>query len=306
MDLHRVSIFVRVVQEGGFTSAAKALSLPKSSVSRAVALLEQEIGARLLRRSTRSIALTEAGTAFFERATQGLAALEEAREAVVSLETEMRGRIRITAPPDAGSWMLSPLIAVFVERHPLVLVEAVLTSRVVELAEEGFDLALRAGPLHDESLVARALPRLDFGIYASAEYLAQHGTPRTVDQLASHRCVLFRAPRGHATWALTGPRGTDTVEVRGPIATDDFTFALESVARGAGIGLLPRFLAERCGGPRVERVLPRYTAPGAGVNIVYPAGRYVPRRVAALRDFLVSELAPATPVARAKPTRSRA
>lgn len=290
MNLQRVAIFVRVVEDGGFTAAAKTLGLPKSSVSRAVSLLEQELSARLLRRSTRKITLTEAGSTFYERASRGLAAVEEAREAVVDLEAQIRGTIRITASVDAGVWILAPIIAAFAERHPAVLVDVALTARVVDLVEERFDLGLRAGPMRDETLVAKRLPSLDFAVYASAAYIERHGAPSVVRELAQHRCVLFRAPAGRATWTLSGPRGSESVDVKGAVIADDFSFALQSVACGAGLGLLPMFVAERGGTGRVTRVLPNHGAAGAEVHLVHPAGRYLPRRVAALRDFVMAEL----------------
>lgn len=288
MDLHRVAIFVKVVDEGGFTAAARAIGLPKSSVSRAVSLLEAELGARLLRRSTRSISLTDAGAAFYERATRGLSILDEAREAVVELESDIRGPVRITAPVDAGIWMLAPIVASFIERHPAVQLDVVLTGRVIDLVEEGFDLALRAGPIRDERLVAKKLPTLGFALYASRAYLERHGAPSRVTDLAKHRCVLFRAPRGKMSWSLSGPSGEQTVEVSGPASADDYSFAVQLVAAGAGIGLLPMPVAERAGG--VERVLPRYGAPGGLLHLVHASGRYLPRRVAALRDHIVTEM----------------
>ena len=295
MQLHltRVSVFVKVVQEGGFSAASRALGLPKSSVSRAVALLEQELGAQLLRRSTRSIALTDAGAAFYGRASHGLAAIDEAREAVVELETEVRGTVRITAAVDAGVWLLSSLLAGFIERHPGVVVDVVLTARTVDLVEEGFDLAVRMGPVHDERLIARRIPSLDLGVYASPAYLARHGHPARVSDLESHRCVVFRGPGGRATWTLSGPDGTEHVAVSGAVNTDDFAFALQSVVAGAGLGLLPCFVAEHGGHGQVTRVLPHHRSIGAPAHIVVPAGRYLPRRVALLADFLVEGLAPA-------------
>jgi DNA-binding transcriptional LysR family regulator len=295
VDLQRVAVFAKVVEEGGFTAAARALGLPKSSVSRAVALLEEEIGARLLRRSTRSVALTEAGAAFYERASRGLAAIAEAREAVVDLEAEIRGPIRITAAVDSGAWILAPIVAAFVEQHPAVRIDVVLTSRLVDVVEEGFDLALRAGEVVDQRLIAKKLPRLDFGIYGSEAYLAAHGTPACVADLAAHRCVLFRATRGRATWSLSGPRGKESVEVEGAISVDDFSFALRAVASGAGLALVPSFLAERAAGDTVRRVLREHVAPGAPLHLVYASGRYLPRRVAALRDFVLAEAQRAPP-----------
>lgn len=290
VDLSRVAIFVKVVEHGGFTAAARAIGLPKSSVSRAVKLLEEELGARLLRRSTRSIGLTEAGAAFYERAARGLSAIDEAREAVVELESEVRGPVRLTAPVDAGVWMLAPILTSFAERYPAVSVDLVLTSRVVDLAEEGFDLALRAGSIGDDRLVAKALAPLDFALYASAAYIAAHGAPRRVADLTKHHCVPFRAARGRTTWTLIGPRGEAQVEVGGPIAVDDFSCARAIVASGGGIGLLPQLFAESPGATPLTRLLPKHRAPGAPLYLAHTSGRYLPRRVAALRDFLLAAL----------------
>ena len=291
MHLRRVSIFARVVEDGGFTAAARALGMPKSSVSRAVTLLEQEVGARLLRRSTRGVSTTDAGLVFHTKVALGLSAIAEAREDLVALEEGLRGRIRISAPPDMAAWMLAPIVARFLAEHPAVVVDTELTVRNVDLLEERFDLALRARGVEDLSLVAKKLPPIESALYASPTYLAQRSQPRRPADLARHRCVLFGAPTGRATWTLKGPRATETVEVSGPLNTNDFAFALEMTANGAGIALLPRFVAESGGRGRVARVLGSYASPGIELHLVHAAGRYLPRRVAALRDLFVSELA---------------
>jgi DNA-binding transcriptional LysR family regulator len=291
MDLNRVAIFVRVVDERGFTAAAHALRLPKSSVSRAVSLLEQELGVRLLQRSTRTVTLTEAGAAFYERASRGVAAVQEAGEAVAEMEAALRGTIRITAPVDAGVWMLAPVVARFVRKHPAVHVDVVLTGRVVDLVDEGFDLALRAGALRDVSLIARRIGQMELALYASPRYLARHGLPSQVGELAVHRCVLFRATRGRATWTLTGPAGEERVEVSGVVNVDDFVFVRRAMLAGVGIGLLPEFLCGReVERGRLVRVLPAHVVPGAPLHLVYPSARHVPRRVAVFRDYVLDAL----------------
>ena len=161
MDLNRAATFVKVVDEGGFTAAARALSLPKSSVSRAVALFEEELGVLLLRRSTRKVELTEAGRLFYDSASRLLAGLEEAQAAVTDLQGALRGMVRVTAPPDAGVWILGPVVARFLERHPCVQLDVVLTGRVVDLVAEGIDFALRAAVVTDQSLIARRLTPRD-------------------------------------------------------------------------------------------------------------------------------------------------
>jgi DNA-binding transcriptional LysR family regulator len=291
MDLNRAAIFVRVVDEGGFSAAARALRLPKSSVSRAVALLEEELGARLLQRSTRKVHLTEAGTAFYDLASRGIAGVEEAAAAVTELQGSLRGTVRLTAPVDAGVWLVAPVIARFVAMHPAVHVDALLTGRVVDLVAEGVDFALRAGTIRDSSLVARKLGRPDITLYATPAYLARKGTPRRPEDLATHDCVLFRGERGRARWELIGPEGEKTVQVTGPVGGDDFTFVQRIVLGGVGIGLLPSFLctdAVAAGG--LVRVLPQYVGKGAPFHLVYPSARYLPARAVAFRDFVLAAL----------------
>jgi DNA-binding transcriptional LysR family regulator len=291
MDLNRVAIFVRVVDDGGFSAAARTLRLPKSSVSRAVSLLEEQLGARLLQRSTRKVRLTEAGTTFYDRASRGLLGVEEAAAAVADLQGSLRGPIRVTAPVDAGVWVLAPLVASFVALHPAVHIDAVLTGRVVDLVAEGFDFALRAGALRDSSLMARKLARLEGALYATPAYLARRGTPTQVADLREHDCILFRPDRGRATWKLTGPDGEESVEVTGPVGADDFSFVQRIVLSGTGIGLLPGFL---CQGAvedgSLVRLLPGHVGLTGSFQLVYPSARYLPHRAAAFRDFLIAAL----------------
>jgi DNA-binding transcriptional LysR family regulator len=291
MDLNRTAVFVRVVDEGGFSAAARALRLPKSSVSRSVALLEQELGARLLQRSTRKVRLTEAGGTFYERASRGLAVVEEAAAAIADLQGSLRGPVRITAPVDAGVLVLAPLVARFVALHPMVRIEVILTSRVVDLVAEGFDFALRAAPMHDSSLIARKLAPIEVALFAAAAYLARRGTPTTVSELHGHDCIVFRPDRGRGSWTLTGPEGAETVEVGGPVGADDFSFIERVVRAGVGIGLLPAFLQNAA--PREDalvRVLPSHAARGGLFHLVYPSARYLPQRAVVFRDFIIEAL----------------
>jgi DNA-binding transcriptional LysR family regulator len=290
-DLNRVAVFVRVVDTGSFTAAAAALALPKSSVSRSVARLEQELGVRLLQRTTRTVHLTDAGHAYYDRVSRALAGLEEAQAAVSDMQATPRGSVRITAPVDIGVSMISGLVARFVRHHPDIHVEMVLTGRVVNLVEEGIDLAIRAGKLDDSSLVARKVGSLEARLLASPGYLKRRGAPKSVADLARQDCVLFRARRGQATWELTGPKGMERVEVSGPVAADDYAFLRQLLVAGAGIGLLPWVIcAEDIERGRLVRVLPEHAAPGGTLHVVYPSTRYVPQRVVLLRDFLVQGL----------------
>jgi DNA-binding transcriptional LysR family regulator len=294
MNLRHVQVFVRVADEGGFTAAARALGVPKSAVSAAVARLEEELGARLLHRSSRRVVLTEAGAALHRQARPALRALDEAEAAVLETQTALRGSVRITAPVEVGTRLLEPHLTRFLARHPGVSVDVVLTTRVIDLATEGFDLAIRGGPVRDPSLVARPLRAEDAGLFAAPSYLAARGQPRRVRDLAAHDCVVHRPTAGRATWTLIGPRGPERVEVTARLGADHFAFIVRAVASGAGIGLLPLFLCDtEVARGDLVRVLPRHAMRGTRLHLVYPSARYLPRRVAALRDFLLDTLRPA-------------
>lgn len=290
MDLNRVRIFVEVVEHGSFTAAAAALGLPKSSVSRAVAKLEQELGATLLHRTTRSLRLTDAGRAYADRARGALQELGAAADRVRGALDEARGLVRLTAPPNFGR-MLGELLARFLRAHPHVQLEVTLSNRTVDLIEEGIDLALRAGRLADSSLVARKIAASAWALYAAPAYLEQHGRPRRIADLARHPCLLFRAPGATARWTLHGPRGAQTVAVTGPLSCDELAMLVEACRQGVGIALLPGQAATAAveAGELVP-LLPDFRVTGGALWLVYPPDRRMPRRVELLRDFLLAEL----------------
>lgn len=298
LDLNQVSAFVRVMEAGSFTAAARALGLPKSSVSRRVSALEQSLRVRLIQRGTRKLVLTEAGRLYFERARAALGGLAEVNAAVRDMSQEIAGPIRFTSGGD-NTGLMARLVSEFLERHPKVQLEVVMTPRRVDLVTEGFDLALRAGPLGDSSLVVRRLGRSDFGLFASRAYLRKAGTPRRVSDLARHRFVLLGALSGRESLRLTGSHGEETVKVQGPLVVHDLPFAADAIAAGVGIGLVPEayFGFAMSGGLRavtrsLVRVLPEHHGIGAEVSLVSPPTAYEPTRVALLRDFLAERIRP--------------
>ncbi|HYP76580.1 MAG TPA: LysR family transcriptional regulator [Polyangiaceae bacterium] len=294
MDLNHVAVFARVVELESFTAASKQLGLPKSSVSRTVTRLEEELGVRLLQRTTRKLHLTEAGLAYYERARVALASLEEAAAAATNSSIEPRGTVRMSAPADIGILNLGDVVARFVRKYPLVHIEISLSSRFVDLVAEGFDLALRAGQLADSSLVARKIGVDSHGVFASPAYLRRRGRPKTVADLAQHDCVLFRGRHGKSEWRLTGPHGEERVIVRGPLSADEMAFVQQAVSAGVGIALLPatgvRLAAARGSLPLPVRLLPEYSVGGNGLSVVSPSARFQSASVTAFRDFLVAEL----------------
>ena len=298
MDLNRIAVYARVVEAGSFTAAAAALGVRKSSVSRAVAALEADLGIRLLQRTTRKLSVTDAGRAYYDRVRDALAGLEEGRQVVAALGTEPRGRVRVTAPVDLAA-ELATVTAAFLRDHPEVQVEALLTARAVDLVEEGFDLAVRAGALGDSSLLARRLGDADLGLFASPAYLRTAGRPRRPADLGRHECVLHRAAGGVATWRLTGPDGEIEVAVRGRAETDEFAFVRSMLLAGFGIALAPVLLLQplvKAG--QLERVLPRWASRGSSLHLVWPSRRFEPAAVALYRDALAAALPRALGISR--------
>ena len=291
IDLNRVATFVRVAESGSFTTAARSLRLPTSSVSRAVANLEEELGSRLINRSTRKLSLTDAGDQYFQRMQAVLGEAHEATEAIAGFARDPRGVVRLTAPVDLGLHVLPRIVAKLTERHPGLVIELVLTSRRVDLIEEGIDLALRGGRLEESSLVARKIVDSELGIFASPAYLARRDPPRTLADLAHHPCLRYGGRGGDRPWRLTGPRGDETVAVTGPVVCDDMMFLREMALAGFGLTLLPaQNVAADVAAKRLVRVLPRFRLGGAGLYLLWPSRRLVPARVAAVRDFLIEEL----------------
>jgi len=291
MDYNDIPLFVRVVESGSFTAAAAALGTQKSSVSRSVSRLERELGVRLLQRTTRKLALTDAGQAFFERVRGAVAGVDEAAEAVRELGAEPRGVVRLAALPDSYILGLAEAIARFCEKYPAIHVECELSVRRVDLVAEGFDLAVRGGALEDSTLVVSRVGVPHLLLFASPAYLRRRGRPRKLADLANHDCVLFRAHGGRATWTLNGPNGEDSVEVKGPISVDEMTFAARACLAGVGIALLPTTMArEMTTRGELEALLVDHALASVELNVVLPSSLFVPTRVALLRDHLVQHL----------------
>ena len=289
MDLNRALTFVRVVEAGSFTAAAGVLGLPTSSVSRSVARLEGDLGVTLLERTTRRVALTDAGRAYFERAREAVLGLDEASALAIDAAREPQGIVRLAVPPDFGLH-LAALIAEFVQRYPRIHVDVTFTARGPELVGDDVDIAIAVGRLDDSALIVRKLGATAHRLYAAPSYLERRGRPRTVADLARHDAVLYRGVAGASTWELTGPDGKETVVVRGPVSGDQLQFIIDAVAAGLGIGLVPQF----CAAPglaagALEAVLPEHGASGSLQSLVHPS-RHLPRRVTLLREFLQEHL----------------
>jgi DNA-binding transcriptional LysR family regulator len=290
IDLNRVTTFVRVIQSGSFTLAARQLGLPVSSVSRSVARLEEEIGVRLVHRTTRRLALSEAGQQYYQRMQTVVAEAEAATSAVAGLAQTPTGLVRVTAP-DSRLLGLAPLLASIVAQHPGLRIDLTLTARRVDLIEEGIDLAIRGGKLDDSSLVAHRIGPNEFGVVASPTYLARRGTPRTLAELKQHDCIRLRMRSGLLPWRFGGSSRPKEVAVTGSLISDDLGFVYEAALHGAGLAYLPvEALGDDFESQRLVRVLPRQHRLTSALSVVWPSQRLLPARVVLVRDLLVAGL----------------
>lgn len=284
MDLDGIAIFVKVVQAGSFSGAARLLGVPNTTVSAKVARLEKRLGVTLIQRTTRKLHITPAGRAYFERCVRGLEEIESAEAEVSLAAAEPRGLLRITAPADVAQAMLPPIVSRFLARYPRTRVEVLVANRVVDLVAEGVHLAIRAAALRDSSLVARRIIPFSAGLWASRAYLQRKGAPRTPPELAKHDLLVF--PRFSALpLQLTDGHHRVAAEVGSRLAVDDPTTLRNFLLQGEGIGMLPDFVARESA---LVRVLPKWTWSSGALSFVYPGQRFVPANVRAFIDTAVA------------------
>jgi DNA-binding transcriptional LysR family regulator len=291
MDLNELHVFTKVVESGSFVGASRALGMPKSTVSRKVSELEERLGARLLQRTTRKLSLTDVGHTYYLHAARVVAEVEAAERAVTRMQETPRGLVRMTTPLNFG--FLAPILASFMRRYPEVQIELVGADRLVDLIEEGFDVAIRAGALEDSSLVARSLGKIESFLVASPAFLRRHGMPKKPEDLASYDCVAFGAGSERASWRLTRDGKTTTVDVHPRFVVNDFEFLDEAARSGLGIAALPIF---RCSDDlrtkKLRRILPEWCARTSPLHAVYPSARHLSPKVKALLDHLGEQMTP--------------
>ncbi len=290
MDLDLLTVFEAVARTRSFSAGARELRIPKSSASRAVARLEAEVGVPLLFRTTRQVSPSADGTALYDRVAPLLESLRAAVRALPRPEEAPSGTLRVTAPVDLGVLLLAEVVTRYAARYPAVTVDLHLTGRVVDLVAEGFDVALRvATKLADSTLVARRAAPIVLQLFASPLYVARRGAPRGDADFPAHDWVVFRS--GPQRLRVPVPRQAEAEHPRARIVCDDLLFARDAVRAGAGIALLPTFMAEAdvVAGTLV-RVAPRYERTAGQLHIVTPAAKHVPRKVTAFRELVLELL----------------
>jgi DNA-binding transcriptional LysR family regulator len=284
--------FVSVVEQGSFVAAASRLGISTSALSRQVADLEDHLGVRLLNRTTRRLSLTEGGQAFFERSVPLLNELEEAEAIVSQSAATPRGTLKLTCSNSLAQQWVAPAIARFVELYPDVDFDLVVADRLIDLVDEGFDLAIRAGRIGSDQLVARRLGGMELLVCAAPSYLARRGTPDTPADLAGHSTLSYAYSGTPGIWQLSGPAGDEEVRVGSKLHANSGEALITAAVAGLGIVCEPDFMvAAALADGRLVRLLGHYTAMRGDIWAVYPSRRHLSQKVRLFVDHMAGAFA---------------
>ncbi|MCL4188247.1 MAG: LysR family transcriptional regulator [Rhodobacteraceae bacterium] len=291
--LTEMEAFAMVVDQGGFTDAAKKMGISKSAVSKHISSLEARLGARLLNRTTRRVSPTEIGLAYYDRARRVLNDAGEADALVSAMQSAPSGLLRMSVATDFGVTLLSPILGEFLKEYPSITINMVLNNRYVELISEGFDMAIRMGELEDSSLRARKITDTTRRMVAAPSYFQTYGRPMKIDDLNEHKLLHYSSQAAGNVWKITAPSGEKRqVRSAGWLTVNDGQSLLNAAIAGLGIAYLPSFLyyaALKEG--LIEEAIPDLPVDIIGIYAVYPPGRFTQPKVRAFIDFLVAAFA---------------
>ncbi len=297
-NFNAIPVFVAVAQQGGFSAAARELNISKSAVSKRITQLEEQLGVRLIHRTTRKLSLTEAGERYYEYSLQATRAAQQAEDAVGELQGDPRGLLRINAPMSFGRLHIAPLIAEFLQRYPHIQMDLVLDDNTLNIVEQGFDLAIRATRLPDSTLIARTLAPLRSVICAAPDYVFRTALT-SPDSLKDENCLLYSYSADASIWAFSPQEQagqTLQVKVSGNYRVNNSEALLSAILNGAGIGRLPSFAAaEYIRQGRLTQLFADYHMPVKTMYAVYPERHYMPAKVRAFLEFASEKLGKDTP-----------
>lgn len=289
MDLNEIAIYIKVVQTGSFSEAAKKLGMPKSTVSSKISSLEKRLSTTLIQRTTRKLNITPAGEAYFKKCLSGLEEISAAESELSALSGEPSGLLRVTAPSGLGSSILPCVLSEYTRKYPKVSVEVILTDRRVDLLSENVDLAIRGGTLKDSTLIAKKIGSVYFAPFASPKYLKQ-GTPINHPRdLSKQRCLNF-SPLGLGEWKLTSAKGSLDVPITSPVMINDLSVIKQMALMGDGVAYLPTyFCVDEVKIGKLVRLLPDWRSGLNPIHFVYPAQKFVTPKLSA---FIAMSTAP--------------
>jgi DNA-binding transcriptional LysR family regulator len=286
--LRAMETFTRVVRAGSFSAAASQLGVSRTIVSKHVSQLENLLGVRLLNRTTRRVSLTESGTAYYEFCARIINDVEEAELSVTKLHKEPRGALKVLAPKTFGVLHVTPIVNAFSKRYPDIRITLILSDNFVDLIDNGFDLAIKLGDLGDSSLVARRLGTTRLVPCASPDYLVEHGTPQTPQELEKHNCIIHVNQTRDGIWRFRGPAGDVSVKIGGGPLGNSVLFLRRAAAEGLGIALLPEIdILDELAAGRLVTLLNEYATAEYPIHAVYPHNRHLAAKVRTFVDSLV-------------------
>jgi DNA-binding transcriptional LysR family regulator len=295
-SFNAIPIFIAVTDNAGFSSAARQLGISKSAVSKRITQLEDQLGARLFHRTTRKLSLTEAGERFYEYAAQANRSAQQAEDAVHELKGEPRGILKIQLPMTLGQMHIAPLIPIFLQRYPHLEIDLVMDDRHINLVEQGYDLAVRAGDMPDSNLIARPLAPLHSVVCASPKFLQafEQQFEQTLDQpplLTKANCITYSYSSNANIWQFVSSQASHKIKVSGNYRVNNSAALKQALIAGMGIGRLPTFIV----GDAIKRgelvaLFQDYKMPSKSLYAVYPERQYLPTKVRAFLDFLIEKL----------------
>lgn len=297
-DLNEVTIFVKVVEAGSFIGASRALNIPKTTVSRKIAQLEEALGVRLLQRTTRKVNLTEVGRLYFDRCVKILGDLEEANLAVTEMQAVPYGTLRLSASVVFGVTILNHWLAEFMRQYPQVNVELLVTNQYLNMVDKGIDVAVRAGPLADSSLVTHPLGAVPYWLCASPTYLEAHGEPTSPQALNHHTCLSIVSETLSELIPWTMKRGKEQLEIKAPnrLRVNDFLFIKQMLLDSCGIAYVPNIVVlDEVQTGTLVRVLADWQLIERELYLVYPSDHYLSPKVRAFVEFVYQKVTPQAP-----------
>lgn len=292
-----IPIFVAVVECGSFSLAAEKLGVTKSAISKRVTQLEDELGIRLLNRTTRKLSLTEAGKRYYDHVSQALALAQQGMDAVTELQGEPKGKLKITAPMSFGVLYIAPIIAEFLEQFPKVTIDLQLEDQMVDLIEGEFDLAIRIGNLPISNLVAKRLVNCKSVLCASPEYIKRNGSPQKPSDLIGHNCLVYSYFRGGSEWTFEQQHNEFKVIPKGNFIVNNSEAIRRALIEGLGVGQLPTFLVSKdILSGKLQPIMTPYSLPEHAIYAVFPERKHLPHKVRAFMEFVADKLGRDKPI----------
>lgn len=287
MNLDDIYLFVKVVDVGSFTAAAKLLHMPKSTLSRRLVKLEQGLSVKLLQRNTRSLHMTELGQTFYQQAKKSIFSLEQVWQTLQSEQQTLQGALRISVPLEMAGPPLADMFDRFLQQYPGVSLDLNISDNLVNVIDESYDLVIRAGKLKDSSLVARKLKTIELQVFASQDYIKRCGTVVHPQDLDQHQCIVKSSEGTKPVWRFRRGRETSTIAVQSRYRVNNPQIYLQWVLAGKGLGVLPVSSAEPyLVDNRLVNVMPQWRLGSIDLYLLYPSRQYMPQKVKVLKDYI--------------------